>query len=149
MTYPREWIDPRIQRRAGLWCQISLMSLLAAGGVRAEEPGLADAVHLGGLATLAPLCGLRDDAWAADLRRSLLQGATGTGRTDDSGLLAAPGRGQADAALGFADIESLEDFAEQAPAEACRKVASDPDLRRADAAVLGFRQRAGRGETGF
>ena len=78
-----------------------------------------------------------------------MQGVTGTERTDDPGLNAAPGRGQADAALGFADIELLEDFAEQSPAEACRKVAADPDLRRADAAVLGFRQRAGRAETGF
>jgi hypothetical protein len=149
MTFPHGWIDARIQRRASCWCQISLLLLLVGGVARAEEPGLADAVHLGGLATLAPLCGLRDDAWAADLRRSLLQGATGTNRTDDPGLNAAPGRGQADAALGFADVESLEAFAEQSPEAACRKVAADPDLRRADAAVLGFRERAGRAEAGF
>ena len=123
--------------------------MLGASGVRAGEPGLADAVRLGALATLAPLCGLRDDAWADDLRRALVQGATGTDRTDDPGLKAAPGHAQADAALGFADIESLEDFAEQKPAEACRKVEADADLARADAAVMGFRKRAGRAQAGF
>lgn len=122
---------------------------LTGSAAQAGEDGLADAVRLGGLASLAPLCGLRDDAWAADLRRSLLQGATGTDRTDDPGLRVAPGRERAEAALGFADIESLEDFAEQSPLEACRRVEADPDLARADAAVLGFRRRAGRAQAGF
>ena len=108
-----------------------------AGGP--DERQLADAIQLGAVATLAPLCGLRDEGWAEDLRRAAMQSATGTTAHDDPALLAAPGSGLAAGALSFAEAEALESFAE-APAEAsCRPLAANPDLARADAAVRGFR----------
>ena len=65
---------------------------------------LGDSVELGGLAALAPLCGLRDEAWSADLRRSAIQTATGTRRHDDAALKAAPGSNQVIGALSYAAL---------------------------------------------
>jgi len=96
-------------------------------------------VQMGKVATLAPLCGLRAEGWAFDLRRAELQQATGSRRFDDEALRAAPGRGQVEAALGYAESEALEDFAGSKPLEACGRLLSSPDLDRADEVVNAFR----------
>jgi len=41
-----------------------------------SEAALDDAVRLGTVATLAPLCGMRDEAWSFDLRRTAVMDAT-------------------------------------------------------------------------
>lgn len=130
----------------------ALMALAAAllwtGPAPAQQatgvpgPALDDTVSLGRVATLAPLCGLRDDAWAYDLRRALIRAATGTPSTDDASLRAAPGSGQASAALGFAEMDALEQFAAATPREACAALSGAPDLGRADQLVKEFRWRA-------
>ena len=103
---------------------------------------LGQSVEIGGLAALAPLCGLRDEAWSADLRRSTIQTATGTRGHDDAALKAAPGSDQVIGALSYAETEALEDFAGK-PAEAtCGPLASNPILPRADAMVHRFREEA-------
>ena len=101
---------------------------------------LAEASTYGAVATLAPLCHLRDDAWAADLRRAALRSAGGTEATDDAGLTAAPEHGKAAAALGYADMEALEDFAADGEAATCAGLKANPALPQADAAVRAFRQ---------
>ena len=103
---------------------------------------LGDSVELGGLAALAPLCGLRDEAWAADLRRSAIQTATGTRRHDDAALKAAPGSNQVIGALSYAETEALEDFAGKPAAATCGPLAGNPILPRADAMVRHFREGA-------
>jgi hypothetical protein len=107
---------------------MALAATLAGATLPAvAEPPLDDAVRFGAVATLAPLCTLRDAAWAADLRRALLQ--------------AAPGSNLAAAALSYAESEALEDFA-AGPADAtCGPLAHDLDLDRADAIVREFRRR--------
>ena len=102
---------------------------------------LADAATFGAVATLAPLCGLRDEAWSADLRRAAAQAATGSTATDDAALSRAPGGGQASAALGYGDMEALEDFAAGTHAETCKSLRDNAALGRADAAVDAFRRR--------
>ena len=108
---------------------------LAEGGP--SQDGIAGAVELGGVAALAPMCGLRDEAWSADLRRSAIQSATGAAAFDDGGLKAAPGSDLVIGALSYAETEALEDFAEQAASVTCGKLA--PQLARADALVRRFR----------
>jgi hypothetical protein len=106
-----------------------------------SERQLAEAVQLGTVATLAVLCGLRDDGWAEDLRRAAVQSATGTDAQDDPGLKMAPGSNLAVGALSFAEAEALESFAEAPPESSCRPLAANPDLTRADDIVRAFRDR--------
>lgn len=98
-----------------------------------------DTVRLGTTATLAPLCGLRDEQWMFDLRRAAVLRATGGGNPDDAALLAAPGRAEAEGALSYAETEALEDFAASQPATTCDPLRASADLQEADAAVQAFR----------
>ena len=107
---------------------------------QAPPPQLDDTVKLGGIATLAPLCGLREEAWAVDLRRAAIQAATQSKAHDDPDLKAAPGSNLAVGALSYADTEATESFAEADPAETCKPLASSPDLARADVMVEAFRK---------
>jgi hypothetical protein len=102
---------------------------------------IADAATFGAVATLAPLCGLRDEAWSSDLRRAAMQTATGSSVTNDAALSQAPGNNQVAAALGYGDMEALEDFAADTPAVTCASLRGNPALGRADAAVDAFRRR--------
>jgi hypothetical protein len=102
---------------------------------------IADGATFGAVATLAPLCGLRDEAWSADLRRAASQAATGSPATDDASLSSAPGSNQVAAALGYGDMEALEDFAADTPDATCAALRKNPALGRADAAVNAFRRR--------
>jgi hypothetical protein len=123
---------------------LAVPAVVAWTSVACAQPsgqGLADATTFGAVATLAPLCGLRDESWAADLRRAATQTATGTAATDDAGLSRAPGNGQAQAALGYGDMEALEDFAADTPGVTCASLRDNPALGRADAAVKTFRRR--------
>jgi hypothetical protein len=117
---------------------------VSGAGAQTQSPSgqsLADATTFGAVATLAPLCGLRDEVWSLDLRRAAMQTATGSAATDDAGLSHAPGGGQAAAALGYGDMEALEDFAADTPDEICASLRQNPALDRADAAVGAFRRR--------
>jgi hypothetical protein len=119
-------------------------TVMSVAGAQTPAPtgqSLADAATFGAVATLAPLCGLRDEAWSFDLRRAAMQTATGSAATDDAGLARAPGNGQVAAALGYADMEALEDFAADTPAATCASLRRNPALGRADAAVAAFRRR--------
>lgn len=98
------------------------------------------AIRRGGLATLAPLCGARDDHWAEDLRRAAMQDAAHAAAPDDPALHSAPGADLATAALGFAEAEALEDFAETSPQAACAKITADPGLPEADRRVAAYRR---------
>jgi len=123
---------------------ITLASILWAQVAFAQTPSgqsLADAATFGAVATLAPLCGLRDEAWSIDLRRAATQTATGSSATDDAALSHAPGGGQVAAALGYGDMEALEDFAADTPETTCTALRENPALGRADAAVDAFRRR--------
>ena len=119
----------------------TVIACASAAGAQPSPPGLADATTFGAVATLAPLCGLRDEAWSADLRRAATQTATGSNATDDAGLSRAPGSGQAAAALGYGDMEALEDFAADTPDVTCASLRDNPALGRADSAVKAFRRR--------
>ena len=119
---------------------LSVWCLPAAG--QPSQAQLADSVEVGGLAALAPLCGLRDEAWSADLRRSTIQAATGTSGHEDSALQAAPGSNLVVGALSYAEAEALESFAEAPAAVTCGPLASNPALFRADAMVRHFRATA-------
>lgn len=128
-------------------CTIAL--LLAASVAQAQpampsEPALREATRFGALATLAPLCGARDETWSEDLRAATVQRATGADVHDLDSLHAAPGHELAEAAIGFADTEALEDFAEEAPDATCSAVRANPDLPAADAHVRAWRIRSGR-----
>ena len=103
------------------------------------DAALDDAVKLGEVATLAPLCGLREEAWSFDLRRATILDATRAPTPDDPALAAAPGSDLVTGALSFAEAEALESFAEAPPAATCGKLAGSMDLHRADAMVAGFR----------
>jgi hypothetical protein len=92
---------------------------------------LDNAVRFGAIAAIGPICGLRDGAWAADLRRAELR-AMGVQPADQQ--LA----DRAGAALSYAEDEALEDFAE-APPQACAALARNPDLARADQMVAALR----------
>ncbi len=114
------------------------LMLGASGSVRAQ--GTQDALlRWGALATLTPLCGLRDEAWAFDLRRAELQAATKSERSDDEALRRAPGRAEAEAALSYAETEALEQFADAPPERSCVPLARDPALGEADEIVRAFR----------
>jgi hypothetical protein len=113
------------------------VALIVTAGPAATQTN--ELVQMGRLATLGPLCGLRDEAWAFDLRRAELQGATGSKRWDDEALRAAPGSGAASAALGYAEMEAQEDFAEGPPEQACGKLAHEPGMGQADEIVRAFR----------
>ena len=52
-----------------------------------------------------------------------------------------PGNNQVAAALGYGDMEALEDFAADTPAVTCASLRDNPALGRADAAVDAFRRR--------
>jgi hypothetical protein len=119
----------------------TIVALTSVAGAQPSGQGLAEATTFGAVATLAPLCGLRDESWSADLRRAATQTATGTAATDDTGLSHAPGNGQVAAALGYGDMEALEDFAAATPEVTCASLRDNPALRRADAAVKAFRRR--------
>jgi hypothetical protein len=121
--------------------QALALALLAPAAFAAgpSQSQLAESVELGGLAALAPMCGLRDEAWSADLRRSTIQGATGTTAHDDGSLKAAPGSNLVVGALSYAETEALEDFAESPPDATCGPLAKSPVLTRADEMVRQFR----------
>lgn len=118
--------------------------MLAAAVVQAcaaepDQQALDEAVRLGTVAALAPLCGLREEAWAFDLRRAAILEATRTGRPEDQALEQAPGSGLVIGALSFAEAEALEDFAEGTPAKTCGPLRGSPGLARADEVVRSFR----------
>ena len=132
---------------SAVWVVAVLAGLSVAGAAAQSAPGpsqdqLDDAVRLGGLAALAPICGLRDEDWAADLRRAAMQAAAGTAAHDDPGLMAAPGSGLAASALSYAEAEALESFAEAPAPDTCAPLAHDPALDRADGLVRDFRAQA-------
>jgi hypothetical protein len=106
-----------------------VLPVLCMSVAHAQTPGqnVADAATFGAVATLAPLCGLRDENWSADLRRAATQTATDTAR--------------AAAALGYGDMEALEDFAADKPEATCSALQANPALGKADTAVDTFRHR--------
>ena len=119
--------------------------LFLSAAAAAQTPSQADTdtlVQLGRLATLGSICSLRDESWAFDLRRAAIQSATRSQRFDDPALRAAPGSAEAQAALGYAEAESLEDFADTPPEQTCGPLASSPDLKQADDIVRAFRAQA-------
>jgi hypothetical protein len=124
-------------------CRIAFLVVCVAVAVRAQptEQGLAEVSRFGAVATLSTLCGLRDDAWAGDLRQAMVQSATGADAHDEAELRAAPGQELAVTALGYADIEATENFAEDSPEKTCDKLKANPDLGRADERVRAWRRR--------
>lgn len=116
---------------------LMLLALWATGAW--AQTSQDELLRLGTLATLAPLCGVRDEAWAFDLRRAELQNATRSRRFDDEALYAAPGSNEATAALSFAETEALEEFADSPPERSCAPLPGTPDLKRADEIVRAFR----------
>ena len=123
----------------------ALLGLAVSAGSAGAQPSPAQldaAVQMGTVASLATVCGLRPEAWAADLRRAAIQSATGTQAHDDAGLHGAPGSDQATGALGYADHEALERFAEAAAEQTCGPLARSEDLQQADGLVRAFRAQA-------
>ena len=104
-----------------------------------SQAALDDAARLGTVATLAPLCGMRDEAWSFDLRRAAVMDATRAPQPDDETLRRVPGRDLAVAALSHAEAEALEAFAEAPASSTCGPLARDPELARADRIVQAFR----------
>jgi hypothetical protein len=133
---------------AGLCAAAARAQPAARTAAGPSEDQLADAVQLGTVATLAPLCGLRDEGWAADLRRAAIQSATRSKAHDDLGLKAAPGSDLATGALSFAETEALESFAEAPATATCEPLARNPGLRRADALVQDYRMQVASPEPG-
>jgi hypothetical protein len=101
--------------------------------------GVADAATFGAVAALAPLCGLHDESWSADLRRAARQRASESRETDDVTLNAQPGSGQLSAALGYGEMEALEDLATDTPDVTCKALSANPALAKAEDAVRAFR----------
>jgi hypothetical protein len=122
---------------------MSLMCALSGPGGAHAQARKDELLRWGTLATLAPLCGVRDEAWAFDLRRAELQSATGSKRFDDPALKSAPGSNEAVAALSYAEAEALEDFAETSPERTCLPLANSPDLGEGDEIVRAFRAQRG------
>lgn len=122
--------------RESLWIALVLSGL---GSIGAHAAQADDLERFGRLATLAPLCSVRDEAWSFDLRRAELQTATGSARFDDDALRTAPGSQRAVAALSSAEHEAIEEFAEASPARSCDAVRADADLQRGDEIVRAFR----------
>ena len=104
-----------------------------------DQAALDKAVRLGTIAALAPICGLREEGWAFDLRRATILEATRTTRPDDAALEHAPGSQIVVGAMSYAETEALEDFAEAPAAVTCGPLAHDPGLAQADAIVEAFR----------
>ncbi len=104
-----------------------------------SQAAIEDAVRLGTVATLAPLCGMRDEAWSFDLRRATLMDVTHAPQADDETLRGVPGRDLAVAAMSHAEAEALEAFAETPTSNTCGSLADDPELGRADRIVQAFR----------
>jgi hypothetical protein len=121
---------------------VLMCGLFGLGAARAQAP-TDELLRWGTLATLAPLCGVRDETWAFDLRRAELQSAIGSKRFDDPALKSAPGSDAAMAALSYAEAEALEDFAETSPERTCVPLANSPDLGRGDEIVRAFRAQRG------
>ena len=119
--------------------RVSCLLLIATIAAAAPPARADDVERFGRIATLAPLCAARDEAWSFDLRRAELQSATGSTRFDDAALEAAPGSKQVVAALSSAEHEALEEFAENSPSRSCEAVRADPDLHHADEIVRAFR----------
>jgi hypothetical protein len=119
---------------------LALLSVTWAAVAWGQAPmgqSIADGATFGAVATLAPLCGMRDEAWASDLRRA----AIGNAGSDDVSPTFAPGSDQIVAALGYGDMEALEDFVIDSPDVTCGALRKNPALARADAAVDAFRRR--------
>ena len=129
-------------KRHGMAMVALTLGLACPAGAQPSEAQLADTVQIGTVAALAAVCGLRDESWAADLRRAAIQSATGSHAHDDSGLHGAPGSALAIGALSFADAEALESFAEAPPAETCGPLAHSKGLEQADGLVRLFREQA-------
>lgn len=123
---------------------LALLLQAAAAQAQPSEPALREVTRFGALATLAPLCGERDETWGEDLRAAMVQRATEADVHDLDSLHAAPGHELAEAAIGYADTEALEDFAEEAPGATCSAVRVNPELPTADAHVRAWRLRTGR-----
>lgn len=115
--------------------------ILAGPAFAQSQAALDDAVTLGTVATLAPLCGLREEAWSFDLRRATILDATRAPTPDDHALATVPGSDLVTGALSFAEAEALESFAEALPTATCGPLAGSMDLHRADALVADFRAR--------
>ena len=123
----------RDRRPLSIWLLCAVL-VIVAPPARAD-----DLLRFGRLATLAPLCDLRNEQWSFDLRRAELQSATGSARPDDKALETAPGSPAAIAALSRAEHDAIEEFAEDSPARSCEKLRPDPDLNHADEIVRAFR----------
>ena len=104
-----------------------------------HQAALENAVRLGTVATLAPLCGVRDEAWSFDLRRAAVMDAIHAPQPDDETLRRFPGQDLATAALSHAEAEALEAFAETPAPNTCGPLAHDPEMARADRIVQAFR----------
>ena len=129
-------------RTMAVWAgTVVLLALPAtAGAVEPSQDSLDEAVRLGTVAALAPLCGLREEAWAFDLRRAAILEATRTDRPEDPALKHTPGSELVVGALSFAEAEALEDFAEGTPDKTCGPLRGSADLARADGLVERFRE---------
>lgn len=132
-----------MRRTAGLRTAGLLLCAIGRGAAAHAQAPASELLRWGTLATLAPLCGVRDETWAFDLRRAELQSATGSKRFDDPALRSAPGSNEAVAALSYAEAEALEDFAESSPERTCLPLANGPDLGRGDEIVRRFRTQLG------
>jgi hypothetical protein len=106
-------------------CLVIVLAWIAPALAEAPHP-VAEASTFGAVAAQAPLCGLRDEHWAEDLRLAARE-------------LPADPR-QIVAALGYGDMEALEDFAADSPRVVCPALAANPALARADAAVARYRE---------
>lgn len=118
-----------------------MVSLSLPPIAHAQQAGqsVADAATFGAVAALAPLCGLHDETWSADLRRAARQRASGLPETDDAALVAQPNSGQLGAALGYGEMEALEDLATDTPDVTCKALSANPALSKAEEAVRAFR----------
>ena len=114
--------------------------LMAAAADPSAGQAVADAATFGAVATLAPLCGLHDEAWAQDLRRAARERASGSRATDDAALAGEADAARLGAALGYGEMEALEDFAADSPAATCKALGGNPALGEAEEAVRQFRR---------
>ena len=105
-----------------------------------SQAGIDEAVRRGTIATLANVCGLREEAWAFDLRRATIMDAAHASRPDDEALSKAPGSPLVTTAMTYAETEALEDFAEAPATVTCERLKTNPDLSRADTIVQNFRE---------
>ncbi len=108
-----------------IWLVLGLLVPRLAAAADPAGQMVADAATFGAVAVQASLCGLRDEAWATDLRLSALQSHAD--------------RGHLTAALGYGDMEATEALAADKPAVVCPRLAANPALSRADAAVAAYR----------